>query len=147
MARPHPTGERERVAFDAIVRAAKAGERCPSNDDLCGLLNGGSSSIGARAIKALEQRGMIVVTRFQCGREVFVPSIGKATAAYAGKRSQHWRERGGERRLPAVPVAKRPVAAEMMPPVVNRDPCPRCGTRADIGCTHSPAPVSMGAFA
>jgi len=29
---------------------------------------------------------------------------------------------------------------------VYRDPCQRCGVRRDIGCAHSGAPVSMGAF-
>jgi len=29
---------------------------------------------------------------------------------------------------------------------VHRDPCPKCGVRQDIGCGHSGAPLSMGAF-
>lgn len=36
---------------------------------------------------------------------------------------------------------------EELPPPVFRDPCPRCGVRADIGCPHSHARISMGAFA
>jgi hypothetical protein len=36
---------------------------------------------------------------------------------------------------------------EDLPPAVFRDPCPRCGVRADIGCPHSHVRLSMGAFA
>lgn len=28
-------------------------------------------------------------------------------------------------------------------PRVDRDPCPRCGVRGDIGCGHSRAPLGM----
>lgn len=28
-------------------------------------------------------------------------------------------------------------------PRVDRDPCPRCGVRRDIGCNHSQAPLGM----
>lgn len=30
-----------------------------------------------------------------------------------------------------------------LPPAVDRDPCPRCGVRRDIGCSHSRAPIGM----
>lgn len=30
-----------------------------------------------------------------------------------------------------------------LPPVVSRDPCPRCGVRGDIACGHSKAPLGM----
>ena len=29
-----------------------------------------------------------------------------------------------------------PIDLQALPPVVNRDPCFRYGTRADLGCTH-----------
>lgn len=32
---------------------------------------------------------------------------------------------------------------KMAAPRVDRDACPRCGVRADIGCKHSRAPVGM----
>lgn len=28
------------------------------------------------------------------------------------------------------------VTVESLPPRVDRDPCPRCGVRADVGCNH-----------
>jgi hypothetical protein len=34
------------------------------------------------------------------------------------------------------------------PPVIERDPCPRCGVRRDIGCNHRPvASLACGLFA
>lgn len=32
---------------------------------------------------------------------------------------------------------------ENLPPVVDRDPCQRCGVRADFGCAHTRVPVGM----
>jgi hypothetical protein len=32
---------------------------------------------------------------------------------------------------------------KFLPPKVDRDPCPRCGVRHDIGCNHSRAPLGM----
>ena len=32
---------------------------------------------------------------------------------------------------------------KVLPPAVDRDPCPRCGTRRDIGCEHSPCRLGM----
>lgn len=35
--------------------------------------------------------------------------------------------------------SRRPVrAARVMPVIVDRSPCPRCGTRKDFGCKHYP---------
>ncbi len=33
-----------------------------------------------------------------------------------------------------------------LPEPVDRDNCPRCNTRFDIGCRHRRAPLSMGAW-
>jgi hypothetical protein len=30
-----------------------------------------------------------------------------------------------------------------LPPRIERDPCPRCGVRRDIGCNHTRAPLGM----
>lgn len=50
--------------------------------------------------------------------------------------TEHRRERSVE-----VAIARRPE----FPPeqFVDRDPCPRCGVRGDIGCSHSRAPIGM----
>jgi hypothetical protein len=34
-------------------------------------------------------------------------------------------------------------AARLDLPRVDRDPCPRCGVRRDLGCEHNRAPVGM----
>jgi hypothetical protein len=46
------------------------------------------------------------------------------------------RDRNRRRELPA------PKLDEPLPPPVYRDPCARCGTRADMGCRHRPHPFS-----
>lgn len=47
--------------------------------------------------------------------------------------------------LAELEIAQRPRPGG--PVLVNRDPCPRCGTRGDIGCKHRqgerPVPVSL----
>ncbi|WP_077228576.1 hypothetical protein [Sphingomonas hengshuiensis] len=34
------------------------------------------------------------------------------------------------------------VPREALPPRIDRDPCPRCGTRGDLGCRHGRAGVN-----
>jgi hypothetical protein len=153
------SGQSEQIVFDAIVRAAHDGRPCPSNAVICDLTGASSVSHGALIISRLEKRGMIVVTRFQCGRDVFVPSIGKSTTSDGSSRTPHWRLLGaGHRKARAGASRARKTKAEMaaimvdridddrLPAGVFRDPCPRCGTRADYGCAHRHVGVSMGAF-
>lgn len=142
---------RDDLAYQAIERAAAAGAPCPSNNTLCSLI--GLASVGATAnvVSRLEQRGLIRITRFQSGREVTIVSSGQSTARYHGKRTPHWRITGADGhiyraqkvRADAMPFDR----PEILPDPVHRDRCPRCGIRADIGCGHSLAPLSMGAFA
>lgn len=35
-----------------------------------------------------------------------------------------------------------PIPIKALPPVVDRTPCPACGTRGDIGCKHGRAGVN-----
>ncbi len=35
-----------------------------------------------------------------------------------------------------------PIEAGVLPPVVDRTPCPSCGVRGDIGCAHGRAGVN-----
>jgi hypothetical protein len=44
----------------------------------------------------------------------------------------------------AVEVEARP--GDPLPEPVDRDNCPRCNTRFDIGCRHRRVPLSMGAW-
>jgi DNA-binding MarR family transcriptional regulator len=36
--------------------------------------------------------------------------------------------------------------ARPLPPRIDRDPCPRCGVRGDIGCAHSRVPIGTAFF-
>jgi hypothetical protein len=52
----------------------------------------------------------------------------------------------GGRDVPAAPERRNEAPSpplDLCPPPVDRHPCPRCGTRADIGCRHlwSAAPL------
>lgn len=38
-------------------------------------------------------------------------------------------------------VASSTIPMEDLPPSVDRDPCPRCGVRADLGCRHRQVPL------
>jgi hypothetical protein len=106
----------------------------------------------------LVRKGLIVVTRFSTGRDVFIPSIGQGTAPYSGKRSIHWRDPGGmvappttpqqitqKGKMPGDPLSAREAEIRRQRSV-SRDPCRRCGTRGDIGCAHNPASAAV-AFA
>lgn len=132
---------RQQTILTAITAAAETGAPCPTNDDLNEILGHSGAHDASQVLTQLEKLGLIVVTRFGCGREVFVPSTGKSTAPFTGARRPHWRlvakaDRVAplQRAKPRPPRGLPPV--EILPPVVVRDPCPRCGTRADLGCGH-----------
>jgi hypothetical protein len=56
-------------------------------------------------------------------------------------------QKSGDPRPPFHVAHRGPPAASIPPRIAPRDPCPRCGVRADYGCRHSRAPLGMGAFA
>jgi hypothetical protein len=86
-------------------------------------------------------------------REVTVIATGRRTYVHPSQAVAHWRDRPDGQttiRPPRERATRR--QADVEPEVddatrVNRDPCPRCGVRADLGCRHSHNPISMGAFA
>lgn len=45
--------------------------------------------------------------------------------------------RSSGKKYPYKPLSKYKPRQEVLPPTVNRDPCPRCGVRGDIPCGHS----------
>ncbi|MEO7688781.1 MAG: hypothetical protein ABIS51_05800 [Sphingomonas sp.] len=138
----------EGILFDRLVAAVEAGEECPNNEALCGLLGHASPSSVSPLLNRVAAKGLIVITRFQNGRDIFIPALGKGTAPFSGKRTSHWRERDERSQRPDVQKGKMPgdpltaKAAEILRrQAVTRDPCPRCATRRDIGCSHYPAPT------
>ena len=142
MVAPDTLSRRERVVYDALVRAADASAACPTNPQLCGVLGDNSTSSPVKVLERLVDRRLIEVRRFQNAREVTILASGKSTAP-AANRSPHWRDRPGVDRPPtkrAGRVVEAPaltlIADDNLPAAVDRDPCPRCGTRRDIGCDH-----------
>jgi hypothetical protein len=51
---------------------------------------------------------------------------------------------GGQRKPETYRAAGAGIPAEQLPPRVDREPCPRCGVRSDIGCHHSWRPNRNG---
>lgn len=51
---------------------------------------------------------------------------------------REWADRTRRHTAPVVHMGK-------LPPRVDRDPCPRCGVRGDIGCRHRVAPWGAAA--
>ena len=77
------------MVLAALIRHADAGQPCPTNDRLCGLLGLTSSSSASEAIKRLEARGLIIVTRGQNDRVVQIVETGRCTAGEVTR--PHWR--------------------------------------------------------
>lgn len=116
------SGNRELV-FAAINAAAEDDMPCPTNLDL-NRIGGGGSRFGCLTIDWLQKRGRIEVENHGNRRRIKITATGKRTAF----------DRSG-------PAEVR--VFDSLPPRVNRDPCPRCGVRADIGCGHTQAPIGM----
>lgn len=56
----------------------------------------------------------------------------------------HKRARSSKIRLERGPIQRvTPSEDQLNERRIDRDPCPRCGVRADFGCAHSRAPVGM----
>jgi len=157
MSRPRSDPASDLRVLRLLETAADAGTICPSNEAIMVELGAASVSAGSACLCRLEARGLIVVSRYHTARQVRIVATGKTTATPIDT-SPHWRARatntakaarryGG--RKPALHIVGRSERIDdaSLPPVVDRDPCPRCGTRRDIGCAHSAAPLSMGAFA
>lgn len=135
--------------YNALVDAARAGRRCPTNFELAGLIGSKSIATPVRVMARLSRAGKIVVNSGNSARVVDIPAFGIGTAGMLP--SPHWRVRRGQRlqtherpRHGEVGPAQRRsgeprpklTAAEIRARVVSRDPCPRCGVRGDIGCPH-----------
>jgi hypothetical protein len=121
----------QRIVYDALVKAALAGEACPSNSDLCTLVGSSTVSTPAHAISLMAKAGRLRVTHCSNGREIHIVEhditiVSKMRITML-------------RKAALAPKAPCDAPAEKLPPIVDRDPCFRCGVRADIGCEHSPA--------
>lgn len=120
----------QRIVYDALVKAALAGEACPSNSDLCTLVGSSTVSTPAQAISLMAKAGRLRVTHCSNGREIHiiehdVTIVSKTRITMLRKAAL----------APSGPAGGAP--AERLPAIVDRDPCFRCGVRGDIGCEHT----------
>ncbi len=120
------------VIYDALVRAARAGAPCPSNTELCRLVGATSVATPAHSIARMAKDGKLRVTSASNGREIHIVEL-DVTIVSKMRTKNRTRERDTAQ-------AER-TAARTPPPAsrVSRDPCFRCGVRADVGCEHTPA--------
>ena len=79
--------EFEAITYEMIERAANRGEPCPSNLDIEMALGCSSTSVAPTVVKMLEQKGLILVTRYQRAREVTIISTGKSTARHPDRKT------------------------------------------------------------
>ncbi len=120
------------IIYDALLQAARTGKACPSNSDLCRLIGATSVSTPAHAIARMEKAGKLRVTHDGNGREIHIVELGLTIV------SKTWANTSTRERETA--QFQRTVARLTPPPApVYRDPCFRCGVRADVGCEHTPA--------
>ncbi len=103
--KPVAVPERVKRVMAMLNRAADAGLRCPTNEEIATAIGAASVSAGANAIALLETMGMIEVERFHQGRRVTVLSTGRATEKVRGPRVQHLagHKRGSDPIIPQRP--------------------------------------------
>jgi hypothetical protein len=135
----------QQTVYDCLCAAADTGATCPTNKALADQVGTHSFTTIIDIFKALEIKGLIMVQRYAVSRVVTIVDTGKATAGMHSER-EHWRVAGAKN--PGAYTGLRPSQFHrpMKPRVedipteqfVDRDPCPRCGVRADYGCRHQP---------
>lgn len=72
----------EQTVLRMIEVAAEAGLPCPSNLDIEMELGCNSTSVAPVVVRRLEEKGFIIVTRYQRAREITVASTGLSTARH-----------------------------------------------------------------
>ncbi len=133
MTKPRRTAAQSRdVVYDALLRAARAGARCPTNLALAALLGVRSSSIPQKALADLIAAHKIVVTTTPFSREILISELGATIRASKAPD-------GSKRETDRAEAIARAERREPLPPVLDRTPCFRCGIRADLGCDHQAA--------
>ncbi len=119
------------IIYDELVRAARAGDPCPSNSELCRLVGASSVATPAHSIARMAKAGRLKVAHASNGREIHIVEL-DITIVSKTRTKLSIREKQSEQ---AQRAASRAPAPEM---AVYRDPCFRCGVRADVGCEHTP---------
>jgi SOS-response transcriptional repressor LexA len=120
-----------REVLDLLDRAAEAGEHAPSNSEIadrCGIMHHSDASA---FVKSLERKGLIKVERAGSSRKITMAHSGKVIVTAQARPPQIITADNGYRG---------PYPEHLR---VERDACPRCAVRADIGCAHSAARLAM----
>lgn len=86
------------LVLKILTQAAERGEICPTNPDLASTLICASIATPSQSLTRLEERGLIVVRRFQTSRQVKIVSTGKWTKKPKDDRP-HWRQKKSASRL------------------------------------------------
>lgn len=130
---------RERRVLAALRRAAEAGEPCPSNLEL-------EVEVGVQAgrialmLDGLIARRLIAVERSRRGmRRVTILAAAPSTELRTGTMRTGWTRQARADPLRTIEEGPRLSDGEIAARRIDREPCPRCGVRADIGCRHGGA--------
>ena len=119
------------IIYDELVRAARAGDPCPSNTELCRLVGASSVATPAHSIARMAKAGRLKVKHASNGREIHIVEL-DITIVSKMRTKLNIREKQAEQAQRAASRAPAPEVA------VYREPCFRCGVRADVGCEHTP---------
>lgn len=122
MAPLHPAAQK---IFDALAAAAEADQPAPRSHDLAKMA-GIAGSRACAIVQQLDTAGLIVIERRYAARRFTIVTTGARTA---------W---------PYSVLHRAETLAVPLPPRVDRDPCPRCNVRGDIGCAHQVRPWMPG---
>lgn len=115
--------ECQTLVLDILATAARAGQPCPTNAQMALDIGAGSDSSLTQIMRDMRLNGSIKIHKQGNDRIVEIPSLGLFTApkprkTYTGN------------------VVLKFMELESLQ-YVSRDPCFRCGVRADIGCEHT----------
>ena len=120
---------RAQQVLEIMRAAAAASAPCPSNNALADRV-GCQAHDASTALSILEAHGLVVVRRAHRSRRVTIVATGQSTlwslsatqARSAAARAARVTDDDGVRLSEAAIAARR----------VDREPCPRCGVRADV---------------
>lgn len=94
-ARKHELAKQTKIqrCYEILCAAADAGKPCPSNQDLCDMLDYATPAKASGVVSLLGTMGLITVQRGQSHRVVTIVKSGKRTAGVVVKRrSTDWTE-------------------------------------------------------
>lgn len=81
----------EKITLEALSKAAHFNLPCPSNQEISDLVGSESVSTATRILQRLENKGLIIVERYQNARRVRIASTRRQTSDPSCK-TPHWRE-------------------------------------------------------